>query len=394
MSSAKPDTKQYEPAVTSVNLILGGGSSAERIGELYKLSEILVANNQLTSHQHHVLTVLIREKSKKITAAIDTYAAADQIEQLRNALVAAVCDRLESAWNQLFTLCSTADAKRISKTEKSNLGISAKPALTYGEVTIASLAAVLYSPLIRLKAGGNFYDLGSGSGRGVFAAALLHNFDRCTGIEIISGLHTAASAVLDRWNISDAPNVITYQTANNNSSASAPANANANANANGSGSTAAAANDRKAAPAGSYSGSGSGGGGGGGRPVISFQRASFLDVDWSDGDVIFINSTCFDETLLSDIARLGLALKDGTYIITLTKRLKSAAYRLLDSSQQLMSWGYATVHLQQKISPTAIAMTDSSNAAPQSLPPPPASSQPPPHPNTNTSTASAAAMQH
>ena len=34
-----------------------------------------------------------------------------------------------------------------------------------------------------------FYDVGSGSGRGVFAAAFLHDFDKCVGIEILDGLH-------------------------------------------------------------------------------------------------------------------------------------------------------------------------------------------------------------
>ena len=39
-------------------------------------------------------------------------------------------------------------------------------------------------------------DLGSGSGRGVFAAALLHDFDRCVGVEVLEGLHAASLAVL------------------------------------------------------------------------------------------------------------------------------------------------------------------------------------------------------
>ncbi len=59
----------------------------------------------------------------------------------------------------------------------------------------------------------------------------------------------------------------------------------------------------------------------------------------------------FDEALLSDIARLGLLLKDGAYVITLTKRLKLPAYRLLDSSTHAMSWGFATIHIQQKWTP-------------------------------------------
>jgi len=36
--------------------------------------------------------------------------------------------------------------------------------------------------------GGSFYDLGSGTGRAVIAAALLHDFDWCYGIELMDSL--------------------------------------------------------------------------------------------------------------------------------------------------------------------------------------------------------------
>ena len=48
--------------------------------------------------------------------------------------------------------------------------------------------------------GGLFYDLGSGIGRAVIAAAVLHNFDVCTGIEILDGLHQASTLVLESYN--------------------------------------------------------------------------------------------------------------------------------------------------------------------------------------------------
>lgn len=37
--------------------------------------------------------------------------------------------------------------------------------------------------------GGAFYDLGSGTGKAVLAAALLHDFDECKGIEIADSLY-------------------------------------------------------------------------------------------------------------------------------------------------------------------------------------------------------------
>lgn len=37
--------------------------------------------------------------------------------------------------------------------------------------------------------GGIFYDLGSGVGKGVIAASLLHSFESCKGIELLHSLH-------------------------------------------------------------------------------------------------------------------------------------------------------------------------------------------------------------
>lgn len=37
-----------------------------------------------------------------------------------------------------------------------------------------------------------FYDLGSGVGKAVIAAAILHNFDKCVGIEYLGSLHSLA----------------------------------------------------------------------------------------------------------------------------------------------------------------------------------------------------------
>jgi len=40
-------------------------------------------------------------------------------------------------------------------------------------------------------------------------------------------------------------------------------------------------------------------------------NASFLDYDWSDGDVLFANSTCFDDELVGEIAKKAHKLKPG-----------------------------------------------------------------------------------
>ena len=42
-------------------------------------------------------------------------------------------------------------------------------------------------------------DVGCGSGKAVFAAALTHDFDLCVGIEILANLHEIAVKVLGVW---------------------------------------------------------------------------------------------------------------------------------------------------------------------------------------------------
>jgi hypothetical protein len=69
--------------------------------------------------------------------------------------------------------------------------------LIYGEVDYHSFYRVLRK--INPPAGGTFYDLGSGTGKAVFAARLTCDFDRCLGIEILEGLHKQATVVANRY---------------------------------------------------------------------------------------------------------------------------------------------------------------------------------------------------
>jgi len=233
-------------------------------------------------------------------STLETLPATYQCAQLKAAVNSAMLEKVEQMWNDLFVHCSTTDGKRIAKIEKLTLGLT-RASLIYGEVSFASLGNVFWGPFIHLKPGGTFVDLGSGTGRGVFAAALLHNFDKCIGIEILQGLYQASIKILNKYNKE-------FQ------------------------STGDGRGDRKC-------------------PEVTFQRASFLDCDWSDADFVFANSTCFDDQLMKDIAKQGEKLKDGAYVVTLTKRLSSPYFKWINSTQYTMSWGYATVHIHQKTIP-------------------------------------------
>jgi len=82
---------------------------------------------------------------------------------------------------------------------------------------------------------------------------------------------------------------------------------------------------------------------------ISFVNADLRKYDWSDADVVFANSTCFDEKLMEELSTACERLRKGTYVISLTKKIKSDHFQCLESKQYRMSWGYATVHTQIKI---------------------------------------------
>jgi hypothetical protein len=44
-----------------------------------------------------------------------------------------------------------------------------------------------------------FYDLGSGTGKALFAARLTQDFSRCIGVELLESLHGAAVNVVNRF---------------------------------------------------------------------------------------------------------------------------------------------------------------------------------------------------
>lgn len=57
---------------------------------------------------------------------------------------------------------------------------------------------------------------------------------------------------------------------------------------------------------------------------MKFIHGNALDLslcDWTDGDVVFANSTCFDDGLMLKLASAATAMRKGSIFITLTKRI-------------------------------------------------------------------------
>jgi hypothetical protein len=141
--------------------------------------------------------------------------------------------------------------------------------------------------------------LGHGSGRVVIAAALIHHFDYSIGIEIKNGLYLLSEKVKLSWsNYYD--NCIKE-------------------------------NSR-----------------------ILFYNGSLFDLnvlDWTDGNVVFANSTCYDVEMMLKISDVASMMKIGSYFITLSYQLNEerSGFVLLEEVRFEMSWGHADWFIHKKI---------------------------------------------
>ncbi len=235
------------------------------------------------------------------------------IDSLKESLLGCVIEILQTDWEELFSICSTSDGKRISKAERNAGGMNSSN-LVYGEVSFESLATVIWrlsDDFINRPTSGSadeseqfnfpatFVDLGSGTGRAIFACSSILNFSDFVGIEILEGLHEAAGLVHAKFKneFLTSKKIPAHQKFQN----------------------------------------------------FRFEHDSFLQFDWSAADIVFANSTCFEDELMTELAERATKLRPGAYFISLTKRLMSPQFKLISSTQYTMSWGIATVHVHRRI---------------------------------------------
>ena len=87
------------------------------------------------------------------------------------------------------------------------------------------------------------------------------------------------------------------------------------------------------------------------RRAFDFVLGDARKIDWSGADCLFMNSTCFDEPLMLELAAVGDNMRVGSFAITFTKRLPSAKWEVCESEVHVMSWGTATVFIHKKVVP-------------------------------------------
>jgi len=209
-------------------------------------------------------------------------------------------------FNCIYCNCTLEDAKKLSRSERTEKNLKST-SLTYGEIEFDAFYQILCK-LPKKNINNNiFYDLGSGSGRAVIAAALTNDYKKIIGIEILTNLHNIATKVLDDFNKNEIKDLLHTATTNGQIN----------------------------------------------KTDIQLLEGSIIDYDWSDGDVIFANSTCFDSELMDLITKKAIQLKPGTFIITFTKELHMEKYpsyfELLEKIKYKMSWGPATVYFHRRL---------------------------------------------
>lgn len=209
---------------------------------------------------------------------------------------------MQRIYHDLFEEIPVAVGKALSKKERRESGREDATTLIYGEITFESFALALEK--IRTKygkpgvgssgkdgvlqsPGGLFCDIGSGTGKPCIAAALYWDFSKVLGIEVLEGLYGCSLRVKRSWDEK-------YRAEAKRST------------------------------------------------EVEFVLGDALDFgvrDWSNADVVFANSTCFDDELMSRLADQCGFLKPGSFVITFTKSLPSKEFQLLEQEMHLMSWG-------------------------------------------------------
>lgn len=196
-------------------------------------------------------------------------------------------DQAEGIFNLLYR---DIDGFTISMNNRRRLNLESKE-LTYGEITLPALIKILDQ--VHPKDDDIFYDLGCGTGKVVIAAALLRNWKKVCGVEILDDVYLKADAIKTQFenymrdhNLNHAP--------------------------------------------------------------ISLIHGDLKKYDFSDADVIYIASTCFDYQFMDEFGKKCETLKPGSRIVTLTKEIKNPHIVKKVTLTVPMTWGDSTVHVYER----------------------------------------------
>lgn len=164
----------------------------------------------------------------------------------------------------------------------------------YGEVVPESFYEVIKE--VNPQPGQVFYDLGSGTGKAVILAHLLFDFSKVIGIELLEPLYSASVGVLEQYEKEIRPKI------------------------------AKEVENR----------------------YLEVRLGDILEADYSDADIIFMNSTCFQEDLMNALEVKLENVRPHAAIISLSKPFKSPAYQQYKHQLYEFSWGQATAFFHRR----------------------------------------------
>ena len=188
----------------------------------------------------------------------------------------------------------------------------------YGEIAFRSLAITiqkvqnLYGGL-QEPGKGVYVDLGSGTGKSCVAAALMHNFEKAIGIELLEALHRVSDGVNTAWE--------TFQASNSRKKL-----------------------EEKKEHAQGYS------------TALQFVNADITtNTEWYHADLIYCNTLAFNPDLIERLTKVAMQVKPGCFFISSGNLMTDAfhkGYKLLEFKTQPYSWGNSSVYIHQRIKTT------------------------------------------
>lgn len=202
-------------------------------------------------------------------------------------------DRCLTIFKNLYTNINPMETSLNERRKKEIMG---DVTYTYGEVTYYSFVRIVEKAEPQI--GDVFYDLGSGGGKAVFIAGLVFDFSKACGIEKLENLYELSMQLVTK--LQDLP-------------------------------------ERKALLPNKV-------------VPVEFIHGDFLEVDFSDADIVFVNATCFKGELFDALIKELLKLKVGTRIILGSASLDEiGGFELKYQHHHLMSWGLSHIRIYKRV---------------------------------------------
>lgn len=219
----------------------------------------------------------------------------------------------------IFRDCTPEIAKRASLAEREQASLSEERSLRYSELDINTMHQILNlvkRELATLHVGkGSFLDIGSGAGKALIAAGLLHPFERVVGIERLTCLSEFATAAREKFRAA-------------------------------------------ALPGGSF------------KPEVQLLQKDFVQAaEEGEGEekgelqslvpevvVCLAVSTCYGEVEMQAIGKLSRKMPAGSILITFTQELPECFLRteagdwtMVHREQMTLMWGESTCFILKKV---------------------------------------------